>query len=105
MATYVTKANITAQNTFSDTIIFDGNFNLSISGTFANGTKVTAQRSIDGSTFHDVDVFTAVGEFVGFEPEQGMSYKVGVKTGEFGSGSDVTIRLGGAWKNPPKANI
>ena len=49
-------------------------------------------------------MFTAVGEFVGFEPEQGMSYKVGVKTGEFGSGSNVTIRLGGAWKNPPIAN-
>ena len=103
MATYTSKS-ISAVNTFTDAIIFDGNFNLSISGTFANGTKVTAQRSIDGSTFHDVDVFTAVGEFVGYEPEPGMSYKFGVKTGEFGSGSDVTIRVGGAWRNPPIAN-
>jgi len=94
MTTYVTET-ITAQNTFSDTTFFDGGFNLSVSGTFANGTILTVQRSTDGSTWYDVDTFTASGEFVGFEPEPSMAYRAGVKTGEFGSGSSVIIRFGG----------
>ena len=103
MATYTSKS-ISAVNTFTDAIIFDGNFNLSISVTLNSPCKVTAQRSIDGSTYHDVDQFSSIGEFVGFEPEPGMSYKFGIKSSETLSGSSVTIRVGGPWKNPPIAN-
>ena len=99
MTTYVTKT-ITADNTFSDTIFFDGDFNFSVSGTFANGTILTVQRSTDGSTWYDVDTFTKAGEFVGYEPEPAMRYRAIVKTGEFGSGSSVVIRFGGIWRSP-----
>lgn len=99
MTTYVT-ATITAENTWTSTVFFDGDFNFSVSGTFANGTILTVQRSTDGSTWHDVDTFTASGEFVGYEPEPAMRYRAGVKTGEFGATSSVVIRFGGIWRSP-----
>ncbi len=85
----VTKA-ITAQNTFTDPVQLTGNFNLSISGTFA--ATVTVQRSNDNSTWRDVDTFTAPSEEVGYEPEV-MWYRAGVKTGAFTSGT-ADVRLG-----------
>ena len=54
MTTYVT-ATITAENTFTDTVFFDGDFNFSVSGTFANSAIITVQRSTDGSSWVDVD--------------------------------------------------
>lgn len=99
MTTYVTKT-ITAQNTFTDTVFFDGDFNFSISGTFANNVIITVQRSTDGSSWKDVDTFTKAGEFVGYEPEPNMYYRAGCKTNEFGSGSSVVLRIGGAWRSP-----
>ena len=54
--------------------------------------NLTLQASIDNSTWVDVDTFTANSEEVGFEPEL-MWYRVGVKTGEFTSGT-VVLRLG-----------
>ena len=99
MTTYVT-ATITAENTFTSTVFFYGFFNFSASGTFANGNIVTVQRSIDGSTWHDVDTFTGIEEAVGFEPEPAMRYRAGVKTGEFGSGSSTVLRFGGIWRQP-----
>lgn len=94
MSTLATKT-ITAENTFTDTAVFDGGFNLSVSGTFANSAIITVQRSTDGSSWVDVDTFTATGEFVGFEPEPNMYYRAGCKTGEFGSGSSIVLRFGG----------
>lgn len=99
MSTYATKT-ITAENTFTDTAVFDGDFNFSVSGTFSNNPTVTVQRSTDGSSWVDVDTFTAAGEFVGFEPEPSMYYRAGVKTGEFGSGSSTVLRFGGIWRQP-----
>jgi hypothetical protein len=88
--TTLASASITAQNTFTDPVRLEGYFNLSISGTFA--ATVTVQRSIDNSTWVDVDAFTVPTEEYGFEPEF-MYYRVGVKTGEFTSGT-VIVRLG-----------
>ena len=88
--TTIASASIAAQNTFTDAVRLEGHFNLSLSGTWA--ATVTAQRSIDNSTWVDVDTFTVNSEEVGFEPEL-MWYRVGVKTGAYTSGT-VVIRLG-----------
>jgi hypothetical protein len=88
--TTLVSANITAENTFTDSVRLEGYFNLSISGTWA--ATVTVQRSINNSTWVDVDTFIANSEEVGFEPEF-MYYRVGVKTGGFTSGT-VVVRLG-----------
>ena len=94
MSTYTTKT-ITADNTFTDTVFFDGDFNFSVSGTFNNNPIVTVQRSTNGSSWVDVDTFTKAGEFVGFEPEPNMYYRAGCKAGEFGSSSSIVLRFGG----------
>jgi len=85
--------SITAQNTFSDEIVIQGYFNVSVDG-IAGGTAVTVQRisGVDGSNFTDVDSFTANIETYGFEPEA-KTYRIGVKTGEYGSGT-CKVRLG-----------
>lgn len=88
--TTITTASITAEDTFTDAVRLEGYFNLSLSGTWA--ATVTVQRSIDNATWVDVDTFTTNSEEVGFEPEL-MWYRVGVKTGDFTSGT-VAIRLG-----------
>jgi len=84
MSSIAVIKTITAQNTFTDPVQLTGNFNLSISGTFA--ATVTVQRSTDSSTWRDVDTFTAPSEEVGYEPEV-MWYRAGVKTGAFTSGT------------------
>ena len=65
---------------------------MSISGTWTSST-VTVQRSFDsGSTWLDVDTFTQNVEIVGFEPEGRVYYRIGVKAGEFGTGT-IAVRL------------
>lgn len=86
----IATASITTENTFSTAAQLEGYFNLSISGTFV--ATVTVQRSPDNSTWQDVDTFTTPSEEVGFDPEF-MWYRVGVKTGDFTSGT-VVVRLG-----------
>lgn len=87
----MTTASIAAQNTFSDAVRVGKYFNLSISGTFS--ATVTAQRSYDGgTTWYDVDNWTAPSEEVGYEPEF-VWYRSGVKTGAYTSGT-VVIRIG-----------
>ena len=95
MTTLIEK-NITAENTFSNSFRFDGDFNFSIRGTLNTGTTVTVQRSIDDSTWTDVDTFTSISENVGYEPEL-LFYRAGVKTGEFGAGTNITVRFGAKW--------
>jgi hypothetical protein len=97
MTTYVT-ATIVAQNTWTSTVFFDGDFNFSVSGTFANSAIITVQRSTDGSSWVDVDTFTKNGEFVGYEPEPNMRYRAGCKTGEYGATSSIVLRIGGEWR-------
>jgi hypothetical protein len=95
MSGEVTKS-ITAENTFSDEVKIQGYFNLSVSG-IAGGTIVTVQRKsgVDGTNWQDVDTFDADKETYGFDPER-FDYRVGVKTGEFGSGT-CKVRLGCKW--------
>lgn len=84
-------ASITAQNIFSKTIALRGHYNLSLSGTWV--ATVHLQRSFDsGTTWMDVDSYTANTELVGYEPERGVIYRAGVKTGNYTSGT-VAIRL------------
>jgi hypothetical protein len=76
---------------FTDAEYLEGYFNLSITGTFT--ATVTVQRSFDkGSTWHDVDTFTAAVEEVGFEPET-VKYRLGIKSGDYTGGSAV-VRIG-----------
>lgn len=83
----VTKS-ITAENTFSDSISIRGKFNIGLSGTWV--ATVFLQRSFDnGSTWLDVKSYTANIQETGDEPESGVIYRVGVKTGGFTSGTVV----------------
>lgn len=92
MAQKLRERIITGENQFSDPVEFTGFFNVSISGTWS-GTTITCQRSFDlGSTWHDVKAWTANAQEYGFEPERGVQYRIGVKTGEYDSGNPV-LRL------------
>ncbi len=84
---------ITASNQFTDPVKLSGYFNLSVEGTWA-GT-LTVQRSFDlGSTWYDVDTFTANTEEYGLEPEyhNAVLYRIGAKADALTSGS-VALRL------------
>lgn len=97
MTGIATTATITAQNTWTDPIRVAGWFSVSISGTFA--ATVTVQRSVDGTTWRDVNTFTAPFEGTGIEPDV-MFYRVGVKTGQFTSGSiDLRLSHNGAFRS------
>ena len=94
MTTVVTQA-ISAQNTFTDGYRLEGGFNVSISGAFV--ATVTVQRSPDNTNWFDVNSFNAPIEVSGSDPEF-LYYRVGVKTGDYTSGT-VNVRLGVAgWK-------
>lgn len=82
-------ASIAAQNTFSDPVAITGDFNLSLSGTWV--ATVHLQRSYPNAptTWFDVASYTANIEDRGFEPETGVQYRVGVKTGNYTSGTVV----------------
>jgi hypothetical protein len=92
MTTEVTKS-IIAENTFSDEIVVQGYFNVSVDG-IAGGTIVTLQRisGVDGTNFQDVDSFSSNTETYGYEPEA-KTYRIGVNTGDFGSGT-CKVRIG-----------
>jgi hypothetical protein len=83
--------SVTAENQYCDSVSLVGHFNISISGTWV-GT-VTCQRSFDGgSTWFDVATWVANTEEYGFEPEREVHYRVGIKLGEFTSGT-AALRL------------
>lgn len=84
-----------AAGTFATTAYpLAGYFNISISGTITSATTtVTVQRSLDGSTWLDVDTFTKATEDYGFEPEL-MFYRIGIKDGDYTASDDVTVRIG-----------
>jgi hypothetical protein len=81
-------ASIAAQNTFSSTVAIAGPFNVSLSGTWS--ATVHLQRSYDaGVTWMDVASYTANIEDRGLEAETGVLYRIGVKTGNYVSGTVV----------------
>jgi len=91
MSQKIKDRSITAENQFTDSIEMNGYFNISISGTW-DGT-VTCQRSFDiGDTWHDVNTWTDNTQEYGFEPERGVQYRAGIKTGNYSSGTCV-VRL------------
>jgi hypothetical protein len=83
--------SIDNENLFTDAAEIISYFNVSISGSWEG--IVTAQRSFDGgSTWYDVSTWRANTEEYGFEPERGVWYRVGIKTGDFVGGTAV-VRL------------
>ena len=91
MAQKLRTRSIIAENLFPDAAELTGYFNVSISGTW--DATVTAQRSFDeGSTWYDVATWTANTQEYGLEPERGVQYRIGIKTGEFTSGQ-ADVRL------------
>jgi hypothetical protein len=91
MAKFVTTRNITSGNQFSDSIQLQGGFNISLSGTWV--ATVHVQRSFNkGDTWHDVETWTENTQEYGIEYEEGMYYRVGVKDGNYSSGT-VVARL------------
>lgn len=85
------EASISVANTFTAPVEILGEFNFSLSGTWA-GT-VTIQRSFDaGATWVDVAAYTANIQDSGFEPELNMLFRAGFKAGEYTSGTAV-VRL------------
>ena len=95
---YKTKI-ITAANQWTDALGLIGFFNYSAQGTFV--ATVTLQRSFDqGTTWEDVDSDTSSFSLTGFEAippfkfcNPSVLYRIGVKTGEFTSGS-ISVRIG-----------
>jgi len=82
------SASLSAANTWTDPVPILGPFNLSLSGTWA-GT-ITLQRTFDGgTTWRDVATYTANIEDAGHEPELGVLYRAGFKTGEYTSGTAI----------------
>jgi hypothetical protein len=77
------KIVVSAQNTFTNLIQLDGKFQILISG-LTNST-VTFQATLDGVTFHDIETFTTNGIHVGEVATNTYKYRVGVKTGDYGS--------------------
>ncbi len=89
-------ATVTAQDNFTGSIMPTGRgrsgyLNISISGTWV--ATVTLQRSYDsGVTWFDVTTYTANTENALIDREAPNLYQIGVKTGDFTSGS-VVLRL------------
>lgn len=86
-------ASLTAENTFSTGIAVSGYFNLSISGDWSGGT-LTLQRAFADAptTWADVKEYTANVQEYGNESEGGTLYRIGFKTGDYGSGT-AAVRI------------
>ena len=91
----VVEKTITAENQFTDWIFIDKNdrFTLNIKGTF--DATVTLQKSYDaGVTIWDDEVdFNSYSNETGKPQGQSAHFRVGVKTGNFTSGT-VDVRMG-----------
>ncbi len=81
-----TASSIAAENSFAAPVALHGPYNFSLSGTWS--ATVHLQRSFDGgATWLDVQSLAANAELVGNEPERGVLYRFGVKTGGYTSGT------------------
>ena len=84
------RKQITAQNTFTNLVQLDGKFQILISG-LTNST-VTFQATVDELTVYDIETFTSNGINVGEVATNTLKYRIGVKTGDYGSDT-VLIHL------------
>jgi len=83
-------ASVSTETSYCTAIIMQGYFNLSISGTWT-GT-VSVERSFDGGlNYHTVEQFTENTQEVGYEPGHGIYYRVGIATGDYGTGTAVCL--------------
>lgn len=89
-----TPKSITAQNTFTDAVTLKAGetADISISGTFT--ATVTVQRKIDGTNWRDVGTYTSSEETV-YTAGGDHEMRVGVKTGDFTSGTVNVLINGG----------
>ena len=86
-------AILTAQNTFTDWVEVTGDVDLSISG--VSDSTVTVQRSFDhAATIQDVEAFTANQEKIITGSGKPVLYRVGIKTGDYGTDT-VVCKLSG----------
>lgn len=82
------RATLTAQNTFTDWVTLRGNADVSASG--ISDSTVTVQRTFDGgATVKDVESFTADFERALDASAQGADYRIGIKTGDYGTDTVV----------------
>lgn len=87
----ISEASLSTSATFSGATKVFGDFNLSITGTWA-GT-ITVQRSFDsGATWEDVESYTSNVQRKGCEAEPDVRWRSGFKAGEYTSGT-VHVRL------------
>jgi hypothetical protein len=77
------RKQITSQNIFTNLVQLDGKFQILISG--LTDSTVTFQATLDGVTFHDIETFTSNGIHVGEVASNTYKYRVGIKTGGYGS--------------------
>lgn len=90
-------SSITAQNTFTNSIISTGvdaarAFSIQITGLTGSGSTVTLQRSFDaGASWYDVTTYTTdqTTTFDDGLDNQIIYYRLGVKTGDYGAGTQV----------------
>jgi hypothetical protein len=88
-------SSITAENTFTNPIIVTGvdaarAFSIQITGLTASGSTVTLQRSFDaGASWYDVTTYTTdqTTTFDDGLDNQIIYYRLGVKTGDYGAGT------------------
>ena len=82
------KETITAQNTFTEWAQLKGVADLSISG--LSDSVVTVQRTLDnGENIKDVENFSADVEKIIISSISGILYRVGIKTGDYGTDTVV----------------
>ena len=89
------EASLVAENTFTEPTISVGgqasgqvDIGVSISGTFV--ATVTVQRSLDvGATWADLPTAYTAGAEFNIIPNDAAQYRVGVKTGDYTSGTVV----------------
>lgn len=89
-------ASIVAQNTFTSALApaakgRSGFLNISISGTWV-GTVTLQRRFTSSGTYFDVKTWTANTEKAIVDPESQVQYRIGIKTGEYTSGT-ADVRL------------
>ena len=77
------RKQITAQNQFTEWVQLDGKFQILING-LVNST-VTFQATEDEITAYDIESFTTNGLNFGEVAPNTLKYRVGVKTGGYGS--------------------
>lgn len=86
MSRGVVTASVSAQDTFTSWMQAQGQFNISVSGTWAGTVTLQRRFGTSGSAL-DVEAYTANTEKQAVEAEDDVYYRAGVKTGEYTSGT------------------